>query len=494
MEVVPVKDLARVQSAFYKVQDAFAEVGSLLQDGKYRCEERGLNATFRKETSGLSRHLMMFERDDGVKFQADVRDEKSEKSSSQGVAGHIVGKNQQLYLAHTGGFSIKGMQGIKTKFCEFADNEGWELISIDGKQMVLITQIEDIDPQDIVDNIDIFMSLRLKFTDNGNQPNYQVQRESEVDFPEFDSLAKELRLERQFFQETWTLMEDKRQIIFQGPPGTGKTYVAQRLAEHLAGSSDRVTVVQFHPSYAYEDFVQGFRPTLGEEGRAGFKLTDGPLIEAADDARREPNERHFLIIDEINRGNLAKVFGELYFLLEYRNKMIRLQYGEGREVGLPKNLYIIGTMNTADRSIALVDLALRRRFYFVSFDPHKPPVKGLLSRWLADEAHGMEWVADVVAKANEQLDSRHAAIGPSYFMKRGLDKKDVKRIWRHSVMPYIEEHLFGEPDALKDFKLKDLRRKIGQVAEVPLADLSEAAEPDGADERADEPTGSGDSE
>ena len=266
------------------------------------------------------------------------------------------------------------------------------------------------------------------------------------------------------------------------------------MAEHLAGSPDRVTIVQFHPSYAYEDFVQGFRPTLDEEGRAGFVLTDGPLLTAANHARCEPDERHFLIIDEINRGNLAKVFGELYFLLEYRDNAIRLQYGEGRKFGLPKNLYIIGTMNTADRSIALVDLALRRRFYFVSFDPHKPPVKGLLSRWLADEAHGMEWVADVVAKANEQLDSRHAAIGPSYFMKRGLDKKDVKRIWRHSVMPYIEEHLFGEPDALKDFKLKDLRRKIGQVAEVPLADLSEAAEPDGTDERADEPTGSGDSE
>ena len=120
-------------------------------------------------------------------------------------------------------------------------------------------------------------------------------------------------------------------------------------------------------------------------------------------------------------------------------------------------------MNTADRSIALVDLALRRRFYFVSFDPHEPPIEGLLSRWLADEAApGMEWVADVVAKANEQLDSRHAAIGPSYFMKKGLDDKDVERIWRYSVLPYIEEYLLGEPDRLKDFKLKKLRRKVGR--------------------------------
>ena len=119
--------------------------------------------------------------------------------------------------------------------------------------------------------------------------------------------------------------------------------------------SGRVTIVQFHPSYAYEDFVQGFRPTLDENG-AGFKLTDGPLLKAAKHAKCD-NERHFLIIDEINRGNLAKVFGELYFLLEYRDKKIRLQYGEGKngedKFGLPPNLYIIGTMNTAAMSNCL---------------------------------------------------------------------------------------------------------------------------------------------
>lgn len=102
-------------------------------------------------------------------------------------------------------------------------------------------------------------------------------------------------------------MEDKRQVIFQGPPGTGNTYVAQQLAKRLAGSRDGVTIVQFHPSYAYEDFVQGFRPTLDEDG-AGFKLTDGPLLKAAKHAKCDNERRHFLIIDEINRGNLAKVF------------------------------------------------------------------------------------------------------------------------------------------------------------------------------------------
>ena len=119
-------------------------------------------------------------------------------------------------------------------------------------------------------------------------------------------------------------------------------------------------------------------------GQAGFKLRDGPLLRAAKLARQEPDAKHFLVIDEINRGSLAKVFGELYFLLEYRDSEMTLQYSD-EPFTLPSNLYIIGTMNTADRSIALVDLALRRRFYFVEFHPDDEPVKGVLRRWLAEE-------------------------------------------------------------------------------------------------------------
>ena len=281
-----------------------------------------------------------------------------------------------------------------------------------------------------------------------------VQPERE---PDLHSLAKELTLPAEFLEEINALLEDKRQIIFQGPPGTGKTYVAQKLARHLAGSEDQVTLVQFHPSYAYEDFVQGFRPTLLNNGQPGFKLTDGPLRKAADEARNEPQAKHFLVIDEINRGNLARVFGELYFLLEYRDSEMDLQYSE-EPFSLPSNLYIIGTMNTADRSIALVDLALRRRFYFVEFHPDDEPVKDVLRTWLNANVDGMEWVADVVDRANEKLrNDRHAAIGPSYFMKPALDETAVKRIWKHSVLPYIEERLFGNEDRIAEFNLDVLR-------------------------------------
>ena len=269
-----------------------------------------------------------------------------------------------------------------------------------------------------------------------------------------------LRFPLEFVKEIETLLHDKKQVIFQGPPGTGKTYVAKELARYLAESEDRVTLVQLHPSYAYEDFVQGFRPTTPKDGQAGFELRDGPLLKAAKRAEVESYADHFLVIDEINRGNLAKVFGELYFLLEYRDEKIVLQYSD-EPFSLPSNLYIIGTMNTADRSIALVDLALRRRFYFVEFHPDDEPVKGVLRRWLGDNAPGMEWVADVVERANKLLeDDRHAAIGPSYFMKAGLDEAAVERIWKHSVLPYIEERRFGGDAVTEEFGLHKLRRAV----------------------------------
>ncbi len=277
------------------------------------------------------------------------------------------------------------------------------------------------------------------------------------------TLADELLFDSEELDKVVELLKDKPQIIFQGPPGTGKTHAARKLARHLAGSDRRVKLVQFHPSYAYEDFVQGFRPTLHGD-RPGFRLRRGPLLRAADTARDEPKAPHFLVIDEINRGNLAKVLGELYFLLEYRDDTIRLQYAtaDDESFGLPKNLYIIGTMNTADRSIALVDLALRRRFHFVEFHPDRAPIKGLLGRWLERHATGMAWLPAVVDRANRKLyrgGDRHAAIGPTYFMKDDLDENKLALVWKHNVLPYIEERLYGQSDRLAEFDLTRLRRE-----------------------------------
>jgi MoxR-like ATPase len=281
------------------------------------------------------------------------------------------------------------------------------------------------------------------------------------------TLADRLLLRVEDLEEIEELLSHKGQIIFYGPPGTGKTFVARELARYFAGQTGMVEIVQFHPSYSYEDFVEGYRPRA-DNGQAGFRLVEGPLKRIAHLARQSPHARFVLLIDEINRGNLAKVFGELYFLLEYRNEEVRLQYAEEHEqhFSLPKNLWLIGTMNTADRSIALVDAALRRRFYFVPFFPDEPPVKGLLRRWLKLHQPKLEWVADVVDRANNLLNLRHAAIGPSHFLRQDLSEEWVSRIWEHAVMPYVEELLVGEESRLRDFDLDQLLASVGSRLEA----------------------------
>ena len=292
------------------------------------------------------------------------------------------------------------------------------------------------------------------------------------------ALAGELRWETRYLQKIVDGLKDKRQAIFQGPPGTGKTYVAKRIAEWCREHGGDFQIVQLHPSYSYEDFVEGFRPTLTDGGQAGFKLTDGPLKRIAEEAEANTEATFILVIDEINRGNVAKVLGELYFLLEYRDEKVRLQYSN-EPFSLPKNLWFIGTMNTTDRSIALVDAALRRRFYFFGFFPDEPPVKDLLDRWLEENNPKAKWVAALVDLANRKLEDRHLGIGPSHFMKKDppLDENRVRFIWEQAVIPYIEEQCFGDEDKLKEFAYDRLKGKIDGTALGPDAG---SGQPEGA--------------
>ena len=302
-----------------------------------------------------------------------------------------------------------------------------------------------------------------------------------------ESVAADLHYDDvSYLEEIERLLEDKRQVVFYGPPGTGKTYVAQELAEYFAGEHGSLDLVQFHPSYAYEDFIEGFRPAVVDD-QPGFELKDGPLKRIADRARSEPNAKHVLVIDEINRGNLAKVFGELYFLLEYRDRAISLQYAD-QPFTLPENLWIIATMNTADRSIALVDAALRRRFFFVPFFPDEPPVEGLLRRWLLEEKPTMLWVADVVDAANQilkDLEKRDMAVGPSYFMNKKLDEEWMRRIWKHSILPYVEEQLFGQTDRIGEFELDKLRAAVQRLIGAEEEAATATGQADAASESGD---------
>jgi 5-methylcytosine-specific restriction protein B len=172
-----------------------------------------------------------------------------------------------------------------------------------------------------------------------------------------------------------------------------------------------------------------------------------------------------LLIDEINRGNLPKILGELLYLLEYRDDEVALMYGEEEaRFSLPEDLLIIGTMNTADRSIALIDAALRRRFHFVPFFPNEPPLKGLLLRWLERHRPQMLEVAGLVDKLNAELRERfgpHLLGGPSHFMKKNLDEATLERVWAYDVMPFLEDQLFGQEEELAKFELDKLRGQNG---------------------------------
>lgn len=281
------------------------------------------------------------------------------------------------------------------------------------------------------------------------------------DIDHLDAAASELLIEREELDRIVSLLEDKRQVVLYGPPGTGKTFLAKRLARALAADRpDRHAIVQFHPATTYEDFIEGLRPVV-DDGQVSYELRSGPLIRMAEAAQSDPSGTYVVVIDEINRANLPKVLGEMLFLLEYRDEPVRLLYRPDEPFTLPKNLWFIGTMNTADRSIALVDAAMRRRFHFIGFFPHHGPMKGLLRRWLREHKRP-EPVADFVDAVNEELRTSlgdHLLLGPSFFMKQDLSRSALQRIWDHNIFPYLEEQFWGQ-DELEDWTWSSVSQRF----------------------------------
>ena len=247
-----------------------------------------------------------------------------------------------------------------------------------------------------------------------------------------------------------TLEISSPQVILAGPPGTGKTWVAERVARYLTRNVPGATrLVQFHPSYSYEDFIEGLRPVV-EEGAVSFQRVDGVVLEMTSEIE-EDDHLHVLVVDEMNRANLPRVFGELMYLFEYRQKPVDLRYT--RSFSLPSNLRFIGTMNTADRSIRSIDVALRRRFDVFECQPDS----GILRRFYQSHSNEVGNLVEGFENLNASLEARldrHHTIGHTFFMTSPMTRQELERVWERKVGPLIEEYFFDQPDLAAEFSLE----------------------------------------
>lgn len=304
------------------------------------------------------------------------------------------------------------------------------------------------------------------------------------------TLPELLHFSQSQIDEISQLIEAKRQLVFEGPPGSGKTYLADLLARHLTSNpltgehNEQIEIVQFHQSYGYEDFVQGIRPVTDEQGRLQYRVTPGIFLQLCERARANPEKTFVLIIDEINRGNLSRIFGELLMLLEYRDRRVRLPYSTGEQpsfLQIPPNLYLIGTMNSTDRSLAMIDYALRRRFYFYRLQPVVDGQASVLARWLERqpaftpvERHS---VLRYFIELNERISRQLTAdfqVGHSYFMDPAINRPEMlERVWKHALRPLLEEYFHASRarrDEIESYAPTELRSAQGRDDAQPPFD------------------------
>ena len=302
---------------------------------------------------------------------------------------------------------------------------------------------------------------------------YLLEDTKNIDIKEYEPYQLENIIDEGAFVELEKLekimrrLKEKKNLILQGPPGTGKTWLAKRIGKALIGKDvdvPQIRSVQFHPNLSYEDFVRGWRPGSDEK----LSLKEGTFMEMVSEAKNNPEEKYVLIIEEINRGNPAQIFGELLTLIESskRNKKdsIQLCYpdsdGKYVEVFVPDNLFILGTMNLADRSLALVDMAFRRRFAFFDLEP---TLNSAWKKYVVNEMNMDRSIAEniqlSIGNLNNEIsnDSRlgkQFQIGHSFFTPTESIKNKDSKSWFNEVVeseikPLLEEHWFDAPEEVE---------------------------------------------
>lgn len=267
-----------------------------------------------------------------------------------------------------------------------------------------------------------------------------------------DDFLNEVYISEEKYNILAAVLKNKKNIILQGAPGVGKTFAAKRLAYSIMGEKDesRIEFIQFHQNYSYEDFVMGYKPTDD-----GFKLKNGIFYNFCQKAAADPNNDYFFIIDEINRGNMSKIFGELLMLIEhdYRDTTITLAYND-EKFSVPSNLCIIGMMNTADRSLAMIDYALRRRFSFFDMEPVFDS-EGFRKYQNTLNNDTLNKLIDKVKVLNKEISTDRSlgkgfCIGHSYFCScTNCDETWIKSIVEYDILPMLSEYWFDDTDKLE---------------------------------------------
>jgi len=302
---------------------------------------------------------------------------------------------------------------------------------------------------DFVENLKILLE----------EDKIDIENETEASLPDYDKdqFLDEVFMEEENYSKLVNLVRKKRNVILQGAPGVGKTFVAKRLAYSMMGVKDknRVQMVQFHQNYSYEDFVMGFRPT-----ESGFELRKGTFYNFCKRAESDIENDYFFIIDEINRGNLSKILGELFMLIENdkRGTELQLLYAD-EKFSVPENIYILGMMNTADRSLAMLDYALRRRFAFYNM------TTGFLTTGFKSYQEKLasakfDSLIRCILNLNSEINRDESLgegfiIGHSYFCNlSNVTDDELENIIEYEIIPLINEYWFDEPDKVASWSEK----------------------------------------